>query len=148
MARNRVFLTGSERAEFEHIYGALPVDDTDPRFVLVTPEEEARIRQLPAGVPVRPAQDPGSIAKIQAHFEKAAELAGKPFQSDTAGIKADPTAFDAPVAVSGDNESDNEDTTRSAAVSGNEGVDGATTANDTSTNEVAGGGNVEDAQSE
>lgn len=82
--RNRLFLTGSERAEYEHIYGALPVDDTDTRFVLVTDEEASRIRALPAGVPVRAqSQDAESRNEISKHFAKAAELAGQDFAAGT-----------------------------------------------------------------
>lgn len=75
--RNRKFLTGSQRAEYEHIYGPLPVDEQDTRFVLVTDEELDRILALPAGVPVRPlTQNQDEVAKIAAHFEAAAKDGG------------------------------------------------------------------------
>ena len=65
-AKRRLFLTGSERAEFEHIHGPLTVDETDPRFVLVDEETEAKIAALPPGVPVRQGQHPQDIAAIRA----------------------------------------------------------------------------------
>jgi hypothetical protein len=64
--RRRLFLTGSERAEFEHIHGPLTVDTTDPRFVLVDEETEAKIAALPPGVPVRQGQHPRDLAAIRA----------------------------------------------------------------------------------
>lgn len=68
--RRRLFLTGSERAEFEHVHGKLTVDQSDPRFVLVDEETEAKIAVFPPGVPVRQGQHPQDIAAI-----RAAELA-------------------------------------------------------------------------
>lgn len=41
-----MFLTGSERAEFEHRFGALPVDDGDSRFVLVDESTEKKIHEF------------------------------------------------------------------------------------------------------
>lgn len=83
--RNRLFLTGSERAEYEHIYGPLPVDQSDPRFVLVTDEEASRIRDLPAGVPIRALTQKGpSRDKITEHYAQAAEFAGQEFPAGTA----------------------------------------------------------------
>ena len=64
--KRRLFLTGSERAEFEHIHGPLTVDTTDPRFVLVDEETEAKIAALPPGVPVRQGQHPRDLAAIRA----------------------------------------------------------------------------------
>ncbi len=74
--RRRLFLTGSERAEFEHIHGPLTVDKSDPRFVLVTEEEEALIAALPPGVPVRQGQHPQDIAAIRAQEVDAFKEAG------------------------------------------------------------------------
>lgn len=74
--RRRLFLTGSERAEFEHIHGPLVVDRQDPRFVLVTEEEEALIAALPPGVPVRQGQHPQDIAAIRDQEIQAFEKAG------------------------------------------------------------------------
>ena len=92
MARRRVFLTGSERAEFEHIYGPVPIDDTDPRFALLTEEEEALVRALPAGVPIRAqSQDAASVAKIQAHFEKAGGFeGGSTIPADKSAVDVEP----------------------------------------------------------
>lgn len=64
--RKRVFLTGSERAEFEHIYGKLTEDKSDPRFVLVDDETAKKIAALPPGVPVRQSQHPADLAAIRA----------------------------------------------------------------------------------
>lgn len=64
--KRRLLLTGSERAEFEHIYGPLTVDETDPRFVLVDEETESKIAALPPGVPVRQGQHPADLAAIRA----------------------------------------------------------------------------------
>lgn len=51
-AKHRVFLTGSDRNEAEHVLGfQLPVDDSDPRFVLLTDEQEEAIRKFPPGAP-------------------------------------------------------------------------------------------------
>lgn len=51
-AKHRVFLTGNDRNEAEHVLGfKLPVDDSDPRFVLLTDEQEKQIRLFPAGAP-------------------------------------------------------------------------------------------------
>ena len=68
--RRRLFLTGSERAEFEHVHGPLVVDAQDARFVLVDEETEAKIAAFPPGVPVRQGQHPQDIAAV-----RAAELA-------------------------------------------------------------------------
>lgn len=51
MAKRRLFLTGSERAQFEHVFGPLTVDEQDTRFVLVDEETEKKIFELPSGVP-------------------------------------------------------------------------------------------------
>lgn len=110
MARRRMFLTGSERAEFEHIHGPLPVDQTDPRFVLVSAEEEALILSLPAGVPVRPSQNSDEKAKIAAHFVKAAENSGasvgdgaEDFNANAFNVKPDDSVFGTPQINEGDN---------------------------------------------
>lgn len=51
-AKHRVFLTGNDRNEVEHVLGVkLPVDDSDPRFVLLTDEQEEAVRKFPAGAP-------------------------------------------------------------------------------------------------
>lgn len=51
-AKHRVFLTGNDRNEVEHVLGIkLPVDDSDPRFVLLTDEQEEAVRKFPAGAP-------------------------------------------------------------------------------------------------
>lgn len=63
--RKRVFLTGSERAEFEHIFGPLTEDKFDPRFVLVDDETAEKIAALPPGVPVRQGQHPADVAAIR-----------------------------------------------------------------------------------
>jgi hypothetical protein len=67
--RHRANISAQERAEYEHLYGKLTVDELDPRFVLVTSEEEQRIRDLPYGVPVRQSQDPVSRNRIAEHVE-------------------------------------------------------------------------------
>lgn len=64
--RRRLFLTGSNRAEFEHIFGPLTVDETDPRFVLVDEETAEKIAALPPGIPVVSSQHPRDIAEIRA----------------------------------------------------------------------------------
>ena len=52
VAKHRVFLTGNDRNEAEHVLGfKLPVDDSDPRFVLLTDEQEKQVRLFPAGAP-------------------------------------------------------------------------------------------------
>ena len=51
-AKHRVFLTGNDRNEAQHVLGfELPVDESDPRFVLLTDEQEEAIRKFPAGAP-------------------------------------------------------------------------------------------------
>lgn len=83
--RKRVFLTGSERAEAEHIFGKLTEDKADPRFVLVDDELAEKIAALPPGVPVRQGQHPADVAAI-----RAAELKefGTENASDSVGAKA------------------------------------------------------------
>lgn len=57
-AKHRVFLTGNDRNEAEHVLGfKLPVDDSDPRFVLLTDEQEEQIRLFPAGAPANRGDD-------------------------------------------------------------------------------------------
>lgn len=51
MAKSRKFLTGAERAEFEHVYGPLPVDQHDPRFVVVDDETSEKIDAFNAEKP-------------------------------------------------------------------------------------------------
>lgn len=92
--RRRLFLTGSERAEFEHIFGPLTVDQSDPRFVLVDEETEAKIAALPPGVPVRQGQHPQDVAAVRAAeleaFEEAdAEDVGEEAQGKGA-LEAEP----------------------------------------------------------
>lgn len=85
--KHRLFLTGSERAEFEHIHGPLTVDETDPRFVLVDDETEAKIAALPPGVPVRQGQHPADIAAIrQAELDEWGE--GDPVQGGKGPVLA------------------------------------------------------------
>lgn len=57
-SRRRVASSGSERAEFEHVYGALETDPQDPRFVLVDEETEEKLRNLPPGIPPVVEQSP------------------------------------------------------------------------------------------
>lgn len=64
--RKRFFLVGSDRAEYEHVYGPLTSDAADPRFVLVTEDEADKIRQFPPGVPPRLGQDWEQVRKIRA----------------------------------------------------------------------------------
>jgi hypothetical protein len=114
--RRRLFLTGSERAEFEHIFGPLTVDQSDPRFVLVDEETEAKIAALPPGVPVRQGQHPQDIAAVRAaeldSFEDAGAedvgeeaqgkgaLAAKPLDVEPAADAAgDDSAGEAPAAA-------------------------------------------------
>lgn len=82
--RRRLFLTGSERAEFEHIHGPLTTDETDPRFVLVDEETEAQINALPPGVPTVSGQDPDQKARIRAAELEAWDLTDSE-ASDVAG---------------------------------------------------------------
>lgn len=57
-AKHRVFLTGNDRNEAEHVLGfQLPVDDSDPRFVLLTDEQEDAIRKFPPGAPANRGDD-------------------------------------------------------------------------------------------
>ena len=76
-AKKKVFLLGNDRAEFEHVFGPLEVDETDPRFVLVDEETEEAIRKFPAGVPPIRGQNWEDVKKI-----RAAEL-------DVAGVDHD-----------------------------------------------------------
>lgn len=84
MARKRVFLTGSERAEWEHIHGPLAVDPVDSRFVLVDDETEQAIRDLPNGVPIRQGQDPSDKAKIREAELAAFDKGGNAPEGDEA----------------------------------------------------------------
>lgn len=57
-SKHRVFLTGNDRNEAEHVLGfQLPVDDSDPRFVLLTDEQEDAIRKFPPGAPANRGDD-------------------------------------------------------------------------------------------
>jgi hypothetical protein len=57
-AKHRVFLTGNDRNEAEHVLGfQLPVDESDPRFVLLTDEQEEAVRKFPAGAPANRGDD-------------------------------------------------------------------------------------------
>jgi hypothetical protein len=57
-AKHRVFLTGNDRNEAQHVLGfELPVDNSDPRFVLLTDEQEKAIREFPAGAPANRGDD-------------------------------------------------------------------------------------------
>lgn len=51
MGKFKKFLIGAERAEYEHVYGPLPTDQHDPRFVLVDDETSAQIDQFNAEKP-------------------------------------------------------------------------------------------------
>jgi hypothetical protein len=65
--KHRYFLTGSDRAEAEHALGqALEVDESDPRFVLVTKELEEQIVKLPQGIPPQRGQNWSDVEKINA----------------------------------------------------------------------------------
>lgn len=75
MARKRMFLTGSERAEYEHVHGPLTVDSSDPRFVLVDDETEEAIRKFPPGVPPTASQDWEQVKRIKEAQKKADERA-------------------------------------------------------------------------
>jgi hypothetical protein len=95
--KRRLFLTGSERAEFEHIYGPLTVDSSDPRFVLVDEETEQKIAALPPGVPVRQGQHPRDIAAIRAAELDAWGLDGSDgsdIQGGKGPVKAEPLDVD------------------------------------------------------
>lgn len=87
--RRRVFLTGSQRAEFEHIHGPVPVDETDPRFALLTEEEEALVFSLPSGVPASVSQSADDRAAIRAHEELAGDFEGSD-PSDREAVKVEP----------------------------------------------------------
>ncbi len=63
--KRRVYATGSERAEFEHIYGPLQSDPNDPRFVLIDAETEEKLRKLPPGVPPTSGQDWHQVERIK-----------------------------------------------------------------------------------
>jgi hypothetical protein len=63
---NRLFLTGSDRNEFEHIHGKLAVDERDPRFVLVDDETAAKLKAFPKGIPVAQGQQPEVKARVRA----------------------------------------------------------------------------------
>lgn len=73
MALKKVFLIGSNRAEFEHVYGPLTVDSTDPRFVLVDEETEEKIVKFPNGVPPFRGQDWPTVEKIREHEQAVAK---------------------------------------------------------------------------
>ena len=51
MAKFKKYLTGAERAEYEHVYGPLSTDVHDPRFVVVDEEEAEKIDQFNAEKP-------------------------------------------------------------------------------------------------
>jgi hypothetical protein len=94
-----LFLTGSERAEFEHIHGPLTVDQTDPRFVLVDEETEAKIAALPPGVPVRQGQHPRDLAAIRAAELEAwgVDEEGSEVQGGKGAVKAEALDVDTEV---------------------------------------------------
>lgn len=123
--RRRRFLTGSERAEFEHIYGPLTVDTVDPRFVLVDQETEALIASFPRGVPPQRSQDPASLAQIRAHELNALPDSLKEGASDIGaggGVKAAKSVTEFSADLSGSDKRDepkgNAADNKSVAVSG------------------------------
>lgn len=64
-AKHRVFLTGNSRNEAEHVLGfQLPVDDSDPRFVLLTDEQEDAIRKFPPGAPANRGDNWATAEKV------------------------------------------------------------------------------------
>ena len=64
-AKHRVFLTGNDRNEAQHVLGfELPVDQSDPRFVLLTDEQEEAIRKFPAGAPANRGDDWAKAEKV------------------------------------------------------------------------------------
>jgi len=69
--KRRVAVYGTEREEFEHIYGKLEVDPRDARFVLVDAETEEKIRALPPGVPPTRGQDLEQVKRIKEFMEDA-----------------------------------------------------------------------------
>lgn len=85
-ARKRVAATGSQRAEFEHVYGPLETDPVDARFVLVDEETEQKIRDLRPGIPPREEQPSDDKEQIQ---NAMAEAQGTP--------EVDEKSEDAPV---------------------------------------------------
>jgi hypothetical protein len=93
--RKRLLLLGSDRAEYEHVHGPLVEDKVDPRFVLVTAEEEERILSFPKGIPARHFQDAESKARIASEFKDAAEAADAVRDGDSfdiAGVVPNPDA--------------------------------------------------------
>ena len=92
----RYFLVGSDRAEYEHVYGPLTSDAADPRFVLVTEEEAEKIRKFPPGVPPRVSQDWAQVKKIREAEAEAGDFdvdlsefeAGAEDDTSTADVKA------------------------------------------------------------
>jgi hypothetical protein len=87
-SRHRVASSGSERAEYEHIFGALETDPQDPRFVLVDDETEQRLRNLPPGIPPNVEQSPSDKNAI---FEAIASVGddGKPTSTPGASKVSD-----------------------------------------------------------
>lgn len=70
-AKRRVFLSGPERAEYEHVYGPLQSDPHDPRFVLVDAETEEKIDKLPPGIPPLSSQPFDQREKINEAIQDA-----------------------------------------------------------------------------
>lgn len=87
MANRKLALTGSERAEFEHLHGNLTSDPQDPRFVLVDDETFDLVAETPPGIPVRPSQAPSSKRDIEAVTEKV--LAKRGITSDSEAASED-----------------------------------------------------------
>ena len=75
--KRRVAVYGTEREEYEHIYGKLEVDPRDPRFVLVDAETEEKIRKLPPGIPPTRGQDYEQVERIKEFMDDAAKQAEK-----------------------------------------------------------------------
>lgn len=95
--KHRYFLVGSDRAEYEHVYGPLTSDSADPRFVLVTLEEADKIRQFPPGVPPRVSQDWDTVSKIR---QAEAEAGGFDISLEDASDVEDVSTTD--VSIGGD----------------------------------------------
>lgn len=134
----RYFLVGSDRAEYEHVYGPLTSDAADPRFVLVTEEEAEKIRKFPPGVPPRVSQDWAQVKKIREAEAEAGDFdvdlsefeAGAEDDTSTADVKAGGDQVVAgtgtpipPAAVSASNEGDAGATDAAKELADEKGID-------------------------
>jgi hypothetical protein len=96
-AKHRVFLTGNDRNEAQHVLGfELPVDNSDPRFVLLTKEQEEAIRKFPAGAPANRGDNWADAQKVlEAQRGEGPLHAAFEGQGGNSGVNASGTAVPA-----------------------------------------------------